>query len=277
MIIWFALALPAVLALSMVFIAPMLFLTVNSFFRSAGLGAVVPDITLDNYIRFLSDPFYLRMMFETFLIGLIVVSICTIIGFPVAYKLARTRSRWRGMLIFAVAAPLLISIVIRNLGWLPILGSNGLVNWVLMSLGLSDQPLTLSNNRTGVIIGLVHALLPFMILSLMTVIQRIDRDLELAAVNLGARPARVFFSVILPLSKPGLLSGYLLVFTIAVSAYTTPAMLGGKRVLIMSTYIAQQMMTVLDYAFGSAVAVVLVAVTCVLTIVALRADQKELS
>lgn len=272
--VWLCLLIPAVATLTIVFVLPVAFLAANSFFRSAGLGAVSTDFTLDNYIRFLSDPFYLEVMFETLWLGAVVVSICVVIGFPIAYLLARTSSRWRGIMIFAVVAPLLISTVVRNLGWLPILGANGLINWVLLNVGIIDQPLLIANNFTGVVIGLVHAMLPFMILSLVMVIQRIEPDLELAAVNLGAGPIRTFFLVVFPLSRAGLLAGYLLVFTITISAYTTPAMLGGKRVLVMSTFIAQQVMTVLDYAFGSAAAVLLMIVAGALTVTSLRADER---
>jgi putative spermidine/putrescine transport system permease protein len=174
-----------------------------------------------------------------------------------------------------VIAPLLVSAVVRNLGWFPLLSDSGLVNWLLMSLGLINSPLKFINNFTGVIIGLVHALLPIMILTLTTVIQRIDLDLEEAAANLGAGPLLVFWRVLLPLSLPGVVSGSLLVFSMAVSAYTTPAILGGNRVLVMATYIAQQFRAVLDYPAGSTAAAVLLLFTVLLTILALRIRTKE--
>ncbi len=185
------------------------------------------------------------------------------------------RSRWRGFLIFFVVAPLLISTVIRNLGWFPILGGGGLINWLLMSIGLIGEPLKIANNFTGVVVGLTHALLPFMILALMTVIQRIEPEIEEAAINLGASPIETFFRVVLRLSRPGLLAGYLLVFTMAISGFTTPDMMGGKRVLVMSTFIEQQVRSVLNYAFGSTAAVILMFVAAVLTLIAVRSGAEE--
>lgn len=267
---WGSLLLPALVVLVVVFIFPIAELAKNSFHRNAGLGMVDPAWTLENYVKFLSDPFYYGILIETFGLGLVVVSISMVMGYPVAYFLARTQSRWRSALIFLVVSPLLISVVIRNLGWLPILGSSGLVNWLLMSLGLVSEPLRLINNYTGVVIGLVHALSPFMILSLMTVIQRIEPEIEEASINLGASPFETFWRVVFPLSRPGLLAGFLLVFTVVLSAFTTPGMMGGNRVLVMSTYIAQQIRTALDYPFGAMASMVLMVVTGALTVIALK-------
>jgi putative spermidine/putrescine transport system permease protein len=272
---WLLLCLPALLVLVVVFVLPVAHLAAKSLHLDAGLGQVGPELTLANYVKFFADPFYLYILLDTFELGFIVVTICLVLGYPVAYFLARTRSRWRGIFLFLVVAPLLISVVIRNLGWLPVLGDNGLVNWALTGIGLIRKPLRLVNNFTGVVIGLVHTLLPFMILTLTTVIQRIEPDIEEAAINLGASPFETFWRVVFPLSRPGLLSGYLLVFTMAISAYTTPALLGGKRVLVMATYIDQQVRTVLDYALGATVAVILMLVAGAVTVVALRQDARR--
>jgi putative spermidine/putrescine transport system permease protein len=274
---WGTLSLPAVLLLLIGFGVPIAYMIANSFLRHAGHGRVRPPATLGNYLAFLGDPFFMGILLDTFLLGLIVVGICGALGYPVAYFLARTTTRWRGILVFLVVAPLLVSAVIRNLGWVPILGSNGVINWILLSLGLVSRPLPLSNNFIGVVIGTTHALLPFMILMLMTVIQRIDLEVEEAAVNLGASPWQKFRYVIFPLSMPGLLGGYLIVFTITISSYTTPAMLGGNRVIVMSTFIAQQVRFVHNYAFGATCAVILMAVAVVLTVVSLRQSERRAS
>jgi len=269
------LILPAMVALLVVFWIPTFQLATNSFHRNAGLAQVGDAWTLENYVKFLSDPFYYGILLETFGLGFVVVCICIVIAYPTAYFLARTKTRWRGLLVFLVISPLLISVVIRNLGWLPILGSSGLVNWLLMSAGLLSSPVQLINNYTGVVIGLVHALAPFMIISLMTVIQRIEPELEEASINLGASPFETFWRVVFPMSRPGLLAGVLLVFTVVLSAFTTPAMMGGNRVLVMSTYISQQIRTALNYPFGAMAAVVLMLVTGGLTVVALRYQGEE--
>lgn len=270
---WFIL--PIVVFLTLFFLLPVINLAELSLRLHTGPGSVGDTFTLANYGRFLSDPFYLGVLFDTMLIGLVVVSICLVLAYPVAYVLARTKSRFRGALIFIVIAPLLISTVVRNLGWFPILGGSGLVNWALMSVGIVTEPLRLMNNTTGVIIALTHTFLPFMILALVTVIQKIGVELEEAARNLGAGPIETFFRVILPLSRPGLLAGYLIVFTSVISAFTTPAMMGGRRVLVMSTLIEQQMRSVLNYAVGATAAVLLMAMAAALTIASLRQSEEQ--
>jgi len=272
---WFGLAVPAVVTLLLVFVLPLAFLASNSLHPGGSMGRIGPAWTLDNYLRFLGDGFYLGILLDTLAIGLLVVAICAVIGYPVAYFLARTRSRWRGALTFAVLAPMLISVVVRNLGWLPVLGDSGLVNWLLLSLGLTDQPVKLVYNLTGVVIGLVHALSPFMIMSLITVIRRIEPALEEASINLGAGPFETFWRVVLPLSRPGLLAGSLLVFTLSIAAYITPAMMGGKRVLVMAVFIEQQVRSVLNYPFGATAAVVLLSVVTAATLLALRIGRER--
>jgi len=267
---WVLLSLPMVVTLALVFVVPIACLIYLSFFSSTGPATVGDQPTLGNYRHFFTDPFYFRILFNTFWLGATVVVCCLVIGYPTSYFLARTRSRWRGMLLFLVVAPLLVSAVVRNIGWFPILSDSGLVNWLLLKSGLVSQPLPLINNTTGVVIGLVHALLPFMILTLTTVIQRIEPDLEEAAASLGAGPVRTFAHVLLPLSLPGVIGGSLLVFTMAIAAYTTPVIMGGGRILVMSTFIGQQFRTVLDYALGATSAAVLMLLAGALSLLALR-------
>jgi putative spermidine/putrescine transport system permease protein len=242
----------------------------TSFFQMTGPATVGDAPTLENYRNFFTDLFYLRIIYNTFWLGTVVVICCLVIGYPVSYVLARTRSRWRGLLLFLVVAPLLVSAVVRNIGWFPILSNSGLVNWLLLKSGLISQPLALISNLTGVVIGLVHALLPFMILTLTTVIQRIEPELEEAAASLGAGPLRTFVHVLLPLSLPGIIGGSLLVFTMAIAAYTTPVIMGGNRVLVMATFIGQQFRTVLDYPLGATSAAVLMVLAGLLSVIALR-------
>lgn len=261
---------PMMLTLAAVFVIPIVFLLLLSLHNMTGPAQVGDEFTLENYRSFFTDTFYLRVMLNTLWLGGIVVLCCLIISYPVAYFLARTQSRWRGMLLFLVVSPLLISAVVRNIGWFPILSNAGLVNWLLMSLGIVKQPIALISNSTGVVIGLVHALLPFMILTLTTVIQRIEPELEEAAASLGASPVQVFFQVLLPLSVPGMVGGSLLVFTMAIAAYTTPVIMGGNRVMVMATFIGQQFRTVLDYATGATAAAVLMLLAALLTMLAIR-------
>lgn len=273
--IWLWILLPAIAVFAVIFVAPLADLILLSFHSMSGPAQVGTAYTLANYRAFVTDPFYLEVLLRTFWLGLVVAASCLVIGYPVAYYLARTASRWRGMALFLVISPLLVSAIVRNIGWFPLLSQSGLVNWALGKLGLIGAPLPLINNFTGVAIGLVHALLPFMILTLMTVIQRVEGDLEEAAANLGAGPLEVFWRVLLPLSLPGIVAGSLLVFTMAISAYTTPAILGGNRVLVMATYIAQQFRTVLDYPAGGTAAALLLVFAALLTLLALQLRTAE--
>ena len=149
-----------------------------------------------------------------------------------------------------------------------------LINTALKWLGLANEPLHLMNNLVGVEIGLIHALLPLMVLSLVVAIQSIDYEVEMAAANLGASPIRIFLRVIFPLSRPGLISGSVLVFTLATSAYTTPVMLGGNRVLVMSTFLAKEMLSALNYAFAATCAVMLVITSVLLGALVLRNSER---
>lgn len=272
---WAWLAVPGFLLLLFSFGLPILSMALKSLERHAGPAETTGPRSLDNFVLFLTDPLYLGVLLDTFVLGFVVVTVCAVLGYPVAYFLARTRTRFRGLLIFLVFGPLLISGVIRNLGWVPLLGNNGFVNWLLVTTGIVGHPLRLINNFVGVVIGTSHAMLPFMILMLMTVIQRINPSLEEAALNLGASPWKKFWLVVFPLSLPGLIGGYLIVFTLTISAYTTPAMLGGNRVTVMSTFIAQQVRYVLNYAFGATSAVILMVAAVVVTMLATRFSERR--
>lgn len=272
---WAAFLLPALACLSFVFVAPLAILTGVSFYEMSGPAVVGDEASLNNYINFFSDVFYLRILLNTFVLGALVVFFCLVIAYPVSYYLARSHSRWRGILLFLVVSPLLVSAVVRNIGWFPILSNNGLVNWLLIEGGIISQPLPMISNFTGVVIGLVHALLPFMILTLTTVFQRIEPELEDAAASLGAGPVTAFTQVLLPLSLPGAIGGSLLVFTMAIAAFTTPVIMGGNRVLVMATYIGQQFRTVLDYAVGATAAAILLVLVAVLTVLASRLGARN--
>jgi putative spermidine/putrescine transport system permease protein len=239
------------------FLIPLLLLAAYSVLHDGANGQVKLPLTFGNYIAIVTDSLYLGVLGHTVLLGITVTVICACLAYPLAYFLVHSNSRWRGALMFLMVAPLMVSSVIRNIGWIPILGDHGALNVALLACGLIDHPLQLMNNMTGVIIALVHALLPFMTLMLMTVIQAIRPELEEAARMLGATRWRSFWEVVFPLSLRGLAAGCALVFSIAVSSYTTPTILGGGRVLVMATFIAQQIQSVLRYAFGSALTIVL--------------------
>jgi putative spermidine/putrescine transport system permease protein len=255
------LALPAACVLGLFCIAPLLYLVRYSFFVYVPGDPLATGFTLRNYGKFLSDRYYLGVLGQTLAIGLAVTAASLALGFPVAYGLARMRSRWRALCLVLIISPLYVSAVVRAYGWLVILGDAGVVNNLLRWLHVVDRPVRMMFTPLAVVIALTEVALPFMILVLASVIQNIDPALEDAAVNLGARPWSVFWKVLLPLSLPGVVAGSMLVFILATGSYVTPALTGGKSVKMLVTEVYQQMTAIYNWPFGAATAFLLLAVT----------------
>lgn len=229
---WWAL-LPAMALILLLIVVPLADMTQISF-RSESFGEIQPGFTLSNYIGLLTNHASLVLFANTFLSAAAVTALCAVLGFPVAAAIARASAKWRGLLYFLVAAPLLVNTVVRTYGWLLILGRKGLVNEALMSAGLIDSPLALTGNYLGLIIGGTQVFLPFMILSLTTSLMAIDRRLLEAGEILGAGPIRAFFTITLPLAVPGLIAGSVLVFSMMLGAFVTPLILGGTAIKYIS-------------------------------------------
>lgn len=247
------LVVPNLIWLLLFLIGPLLTLLVISFHGyQAGVG-VLETWELGNYLRFITDPFYLAILLRTVVMGLEVTACCLLLGFPFAYTLSRLRGTRRALLYVLVLLPLLTSAVVRTFGWMILLSNNGFINRGMMDLGITDTPVRLMYGMQGVLIALVEVLLPFMILALDAALVNIPPALYEAARNLGAGRARVFVLVTLPLAMPGMVSGSVLVFTLAVSAFVTPSLIGGPRVPVMSTLIYQQGMSLLNWPFGAAI------------------------
>lgn len=251
---------PALVLLAFGFLAPLGILIVYSFYESGPGGLMIPAFTLKHYLRFLGDPFYLNILWRTVLLGLWVTAWCIVLGYPLAYVLARTRSRQvRGFLVTLLLVPLMTSVVVRSYGWMILLANNGLVNKALRALGLVETSVQLLFNTTGVVIALVAILVPYMILTLMPVIQNIPPALEEASQSLGANPWRVFRDVVLPLSLPGVAAGSILVFVLTIAAYATPRLVGGSRLLVIPIFVYDQTMALLNWPFASATSFILLA------------------
>jgi putative spermidine/putrescine transport system permease protein len=228
-----------------------------------------PDVvfTLRHYQRLFESDLYFDALVATLRIGAITTVIALAIGYPLAHWMARMRSRLgHALLLMAVIAPLLTGIVVRTFAWMTLLGDRGVINTTLQWLGATERPLPLMYNEFGVIVGLVHIYVPFMVLTLVGVIGRIDRSLEEAARGLGASRARTFLEVTLPLSLPGIVAGSLLVFALAISAYVTPVLLGGSSVLTVPVLVYQQVSASFNLGFAGALGAVLLAVALVLVI-----------
>lgn len=255
------LLLPAV-SISSLLVISVLIIARLSFNQWSPAGGTVEAWTLQNYITALSDPFLHRAFANTFQISIIVTLAALILGYPVAYLLAR--ARYKGIILFFVFLPLLVDVLIRAFGWMVLLASNGIVNRVLVFTGLLNSPMRFIGTQTAVILEMIHEVLPFMILAIAGVVQRIDPYVEEAAIGLGAGRLRTFFLVTLPLSMPGIIAGTLLAFSVAVSAFVAPLVLGGGRILMMSIVIQQQMSLLLNWPAGSAQTIILVLIVSIL-------------
>lgn len=253
----FLLLLPAVVILAAFLTVPLAYFGVQSF----QTNDFDPTWTLENYERFLTDSFYLRMLGQTLWLGLLTTAITLLLGYPLAYHLATTGSRWKPLLLFFLISPLLVGIVIRCYGWMILLADNGLINGFLKSSGLAPRGLPLMYNAFGIVVALVHVFLPYMVLSVAGVIRRIDPALVEAAQNLGATRPRIFWEIIWPMSLPGVVAGSLLVFSLAISSYVVPILMGGFKVLLLPIVIYDQMLSLFDWPFGAANAMVLLVIS----------------
>lgn len=247
---------PMILLLVIFLIVPTLGLLRASFLSGSHLldGS---GFSLQQYVRFFSDSYYSSVLFETFVDGIIVSLICLGIGFPTGYSLARLpplARRWRTIIVIM---PLTLSLVVIVFGWLIILGRNGVVNSILLGSGLSSSPKQLLFSRPAVLTVLVQQFLPFMILSVMSVVTQIDPVLEHAAANLRANRFATFRTIIIPLAVPGILAGFNLVFVLSISAFITPRLIGGNRVAMLGSLIYERIMAELNWPSGAAMAFIL--------------------
>jgi ABC-type spermidine/putrescine transport system permease subunit I len=261
---WSVLALPAVVFLGLFFLVPLVAMSVRSVTDPPGAG-------IANYEQFFAEAAYVRVLLNTFWIAALATLACLVIGYPFAYLMTIVPGRIAGLLLIAVLLPFWSSLLVRTFAWQVLLRDTGIINRFLLDLGLITEPLTLIRTTGGVIVGMSHILLPFMVLPLYAVMRRIDPEYGRAAANLGATPIAAFLRIFVPLSLPGVLAGCLLVFILALGFYITPALLGGLRDQMISQLIVQQIQQRLDWGFGTAMSVLLVAITLVILFIASRA------
>jgi putative spermidine/putrescine transport system permease protein len=218
------------------------------------------------YLRFAGDPYYLSVLWFTVKISVVVTAFDLVLGYPVALMIARAGRRMSRLLYVVMISPLLVSLVVRTYGWMVILAPNGLVNQMLRWFG-AESPWRLMYNEVGVVIGMTHILLPFVVLTVAAAIQSIDPALEEAAATLGASRLEVFRRVTLPLSLPGVVVGALLVFILTMGSYVTPVLLGGDRGVVISSLVFDNSVLLANWPFGAAIAVVFLGVSLILVIV----------
>lgn len=249
---------PAMLGICLVFLVPL--------GRMAWLSVSNPTLSLDNYATLFTSPLYLRSLLRTFGISLLVTITCILLAYPLAYY-AATRANWWGKALLVLAAlSFWISFIVRTYAWLVILGNRGPVVALLQTLGFDPVPRVLFTT-TATVIGLVHILLPYMVLALYSVLVKIDSNLDRAALSLGATPARSFRHVTFPLSLPGLVNGSVLVFVICLGFYVTPTLLGSPQDLMVAGLIATEVQELLAWGLASALAMLLVVITLTLMLI----------
>jgi putative spermidine/putrescine transport system permease protein len=251
------LAAPALLLFAGIVVVPIVMTVLLSFHDWGQYKGIETVITLKNWREIGTDSYFFEIFLRTFRIAVLVTAISVLIGTPEAYILNRMASPWRGLFLVIALGPLLISVVARTLGWALLFGSTGLINVALVRLGIIASPMQFLFSETGVVIGLVHVLVPFVVISVWASLQRLDPQIENAAVSLGASGFRVLRRIVLPQVMPGILSGAIVVFTLAASAFATPAIIGGRRLKVVSTLAYDEFLNTLNWPLGAAVAVLL--------------------
>ena len=265
----FGLCSPALLLVLVVLVIPVGWLFYLSFVGADGA------FSLENYERMINRKSYLRIFQTTFEVSLLTTGICILIGYPLAYFLAQLPQRAANLCLITVLLPFWTSLLVRTYAWLVLLQKSGLVNQWGMGLGLWSEPLKLVHNMTGTLIGMVHIMLPFLVLPVYSSMKAINRDYMKAAANMGAGPTRAFWTVFFPLSAPGLFAGALIVFVLCLGFFVTPAVLGGGKVIMVSMKIASNIELFVNWGAASALGVVLLAMTLVFLWIASRFMRLE--
>jgi spermidine/putrescine transport system permease protein len=248
---------PSLALLLFLVVIPIGFVAVYSFWVRSATGAVRAELTLANWRELFGDPYYWRILGRTLRLSLVTTAVCALIGYPVGYFVANTGIKRRTLLVLLVMMPFWISFVIRTLSWIHVLGTTGVVNSVLVQLGVIGSPLKLLYTDFSIHMGLIHALLPFMVLNIFVSLDGIDRNTVAAAQTLGASPWRAFLDVTLPLSLPGLGAGCLLCFVLCSGTYITPLLLGGPGNFMFASLIYDAIIGQFDWPFGAVLSMVL--------------------
>lgn len=266
---------PAALAM-LAFVALPLVLTLGlslyPFVPGTGVGE---SLTSANYADIARDDYFHVIFARTFGMALLVTALCCLVGVPEAYVLSRLSARWRAVSMVVVLGPLLISVVVRTLGWALLLGNEGVVNKAVMAAGLVREPVRMMFTFSGVVVALVHVLVPFMVLAVWASLQKLDAATEQAAASLGAGLPTVLARIVFPQVIPGVLSGGLIVFALAASAFATPAIIGGRRLKVVPTTIYDEFLGNLNWPLGAALATVLLVIVLAVSLVANRLVERR--
>jgi spermidine/putrescine transport system permease protein len=248
---------PTLLVLFILMVLPIVIMTVFTFYQFVTAGVEKASFTTANWHEFFSDSFYWFFIWKTVKVAAITAILCALLGYPPAYFIAMTRTRHKWLLLLLLIVPFWISFTIRTFAWIHILGEQGVINVTLLKLGLISEPLRMLYTQGSVIMGMIHFLLPYMILNIYVSVEGIDRNLISAARTLGCTQAQAFREVVLPLSLPGLMAGLLLCFVLAAGSYVTPQILGSTRDALFGNLIYDTIMTQLNWPMGSTLSIVL--------------------
>ena len=261
---------PTMAWLGFFFIIPMLIVVVVSFASRTPYGEVVFEWTLENYARFF-EPLYLKIFMNTVLVSLLTTVLTILMGYPLAYYIVHLPKKWRQVGLIMVMVPFWINFLIRSYAWVIVLRSQGLVNTVLMNLGIIDRPLQLLYNGAAVMLGMVYALLPFMVLPIYVTLEQMDWRLLEAAYDLGAAPWTAFKKITLPLSIMGVAEGTIMVFISSIGMFIVPDVMGGAKTVLIGNLIQNQFLSARDWPFGSALSIILAILSLVLIMLYYRA------
>ena len=248
---------PALLLFGALLLVPLVLTLLLSFRVFSDVAGVQTAYTLKNYAEVVSDPYYAEIFLRTAGLALAVTLLSVLLGVPETIVLARMKRPWQSLCLLIVLGPLLISVVVRTLGWQILLGNNGVLNNALQALHITSEPIRLVFTMTGVIIALTHVLVPFMVMSVWATLQKLDPQVEWAGLSLGGSPLRVFRRVVLPQIMPGVLSGSIIVFALSASAFATPALIGGRRLKVVATAAYDEFLGTLNWPLGASIAVLL--------------------
>lgn len=246
---------PGLILLIVFLIMPLVSIIYPTFYEGA--------FTIEAYTNFFSSSFNLSILWRTIKLSLIVTVWSIILGLPTAYYISRADRRWRSLLMGLILFPLLTNSVVRSFAWINILGTNGIINQILLNLGIIQEPLKMLYTEAAITIGSVYLFLPLMITTLVGILENIDSELIEAAETLGANPVVAFVKVIWPLSIPGVIVGSILVFTGTFTAYTTPQLLGGNQNMMMSTFLYQQAMSLGNWESAGVIALIMIVTTII--------------
>ena len=257
---------PVIIYASLLIALPIIYVLVISFYKNDSYGGVIRTFTLENYLA-IFDSVYIGIFLKSFLIAIITMVICMFISYPFALAVSHKSKKMQSIFMTLVMVPFLTNSLIRMYGWIVLLRKNGVINQVLISLNIIKNPLNLMYNNTGIIIGMVYTLLPFMILPLYSAVSTIDQRLLEASSDLGATKWKTFKKVILPITFPALFNGGLMVFTPALGYFFIVDLIGGGKIMILGNLIKNQFLTARNWPFGAAIAILLIIITYILIII----------